>query len=316
MLFFYPKNLEIISRRIYYNHTSGILKRNGREKLTFKNSSKENLNEIILEIETFKTNLKIMDDDGNELIYLPNYKIANMKTIPDDILNGIYEKDDEKKIHILVIELGKPVKAGKYHSIFLDYIEYRKEEKDEKYANKHPISKKAKYLDTIGFYGEETISVFYNWDNGLEIEDDLNITGSNNLITNPYDTIEVKNDEMHMNRNNNCFSFSISYNYRKRNRDLDFIYINYTIMPEKGQVDLIRSLTLFTILFPLTDFISIVFNNILYLFDSLEIASVFILTVAFAQTRTRLISHENYIKLALVFAGGLFIVCLVYFILL
>ncbi len=313
MLFFYPKDLEIISRRIYYAHSSGILKRNATEKITFKNASERVLTEIILEVENFKANLKIIDNNGNELVYLPNYKIEEEGNIPKDIINAMNEKDPEKKRYILVIELKQPVKKDKYYSIYLDYIEYRKENKNknnyEKLAeSRHFLYREAEYLDVIYFYDNETLNIFNHWEDGLSIEiGDPYIFGEKNSEEYSDDSIvELDNNRMHLDSRKNCFSFSISNKYRT-SANIMSVGVIYNVMPEKRLIGLMQILTVFVLLFPFTDIISLILHNISYLFDSLEIESVFILTLAFAQTRTRLLSHENWIKYALIIAGALFV---------
>ena len=164
-LFFYPKTIEIISRRISYNHSEGLLKRITREKITLKNSSEKELNEIILEVENFKTNLKVIDNNGNEVSYLPNYMIAKRDDIPEYIKNGINQKEEVNRLYILVIELNQPVKKDEYYSIYLDYIEY-----PPRNVIKHFLYEEVLYRDLIYFYGNETLSIFNHWGDGLSID--------------------------------------------------------------------------------------------------------------------------------------------------
>ena len=73
-LYFHPSSIEIISRHIYYNHSEGLLKRTVREEITNKNKFEEELSEIILVIENFKTSLKI--HNSKEMIYCKILKRA------------------------------------------------------------------------------------------------------------------------------------------------------------------------------------------------------------------------------------------------
>ena len=292
MLFFYPKDLEIIGRRIYYTHPSGILKRNATEKITFKNTSERILPEIILEVEKFKPNLKIIDNDGNELIYLPNYKIEEEGNVPKDILNAMNEKDLGKKRYILLIKLNQPVKKDEYYSIHLDY---EAKEIDRKYF----IFTEKERIDWISFYDKETLSIFCQWEDGLTIE-------RGGLATYSDDSVLLDNERIHLDFRKNFFSFSVSNKYRT-DENITSIGIFYRIKTEEGLAGLMYSLMVFVILFPFTDIIWLILHNISYLFDSLEIESVFILTLAFAQTRTKLLSHEKWIKLALIIAGIFFV---------
>ena len=214
-LYFYPDSIEIISRRIYYNHSEGLLKRDVREEITFKNKSEEELNEIILEIEDFKANLKISDNKRSELTYLPNYKILQRNDIPEYIKECTKKEDPEDRCYILVIELDKTIKKDEYCSLYLDYIEYTKEEEYNKnYEDltelKHFMYNEAVYIDVIFFYGEETLSIFNHWGNGLGVDEfDPYIFGSNDSKKQDEDPlIDLDKTKIHLDNRKNCFSFS------------------------------------------------------------------------------------------------------------
>ena len=64
-------------------------------------------------------------------------------------------------------------------------------------------------------------------------------------------------------------------------------------MLQKEQLILIQVLTWFALIFPFTELLSVFLNNISYLFGSVEVETVLMLTLAFAETRTRLISNKN-----------------------
>lgn len=129
MLNFYPQDIEIVSRRIYYDHTEGVPTRTVVEKITFRNLSEKALTEIGLEVENFKANLTVKDYTGHELEYLPNYNIANRKDIPEEILKGLHDEDIKKRKYLLLIQLNVEVNKNEYHSICLNYLEYTKEKK-------------------------------------------------------------------------------------------------------------------------------------------------------------------------------------------
>ena len=316
-LFFYPNSIEIISRRKNYSHSEGLLKRTVRERITFQNKSEDGLNEIILEIENFKTNLKISSTIGNELTYLPNYKLIKREDIPQNIKESITTDDPDKRIYTLAIALNETIEKDEYCSIFLDYTEYPKEEKNGKLGDgntesSHFMYKEAEYMDLILFYGEETLSIANSWGNGLQIDEtnDPYILGG--LVSNVQDNDsfnELDELRMHLDMRKNSYSFSLSDDYRN-DKNIDSIAIFYSVKPEKNEYSLIQTLAVITFLLPFTGLTALYFKNISYLFDSLEIESVFILTLAFAQTRTRLLSHEKYIRNIVIFAGFLFILIL------
>lgn len=316
MLFFYPNNLEIISRRISFNHSSGILKKTVIEKISFRNTSNENIKEIALETEYFRSNLKITDKNNNEIIYLTNEKLKTKNEVPDNIKLGLQEKDKNKKKYILWLILNEPILCHSYETIFLNYVEYAKKtgksdkvEKNEMAYINHIMYKEALYYDVIDFYSKETLSIFTHWEEPLELNSYTfyfaTVKNNNSISLHKFD-----NENTHVNIKNNCISFSISNSKRLEN-NASSIRIIYLFTPEKQQLRLIQVLTWFTLLSPFTGFISVYLNNISYLFDSLEVETVLILTLAFAETRTRLISHKNYIVIALLSTGIIFIVCLI-----
>jgi len=321
-LFFYPYKIEIISRRISYNHSSGILKRDVIEKITFRNNCEIELKEVILEVENFKPNLKITDNTKVELTYLPNYKIIQRDDIPEDVKNGIKLEGPEKR-YILVIELNRTVEKGAYYSLYLNYIEYTREKEisNETFENsaeaKHFMHKEAYYMDIILFYEKETLSIFNQWEDGLSIgKSDPDILGSidSDEQNDENEIIDLETGEIHLEHSKNNFSLSVSDNYRI-SKNINPVGIFYNMMPEKEEYNLIRTLSIFTVLLPFTGFTALYFHNFSYLFDSFEIESVFILTLAFAQTRTRLISHERYIKWIVIFAGVIFLLILFFWLL-
>ena len=319
MLFFYPNSIEIVSRRIYYDHSEGLLTRNVNEKIIFKNSSAKPLSEIILEIENFKTNLKIIGNDGNELIFLPNYKLRERADLPQSIDTSI--KDPELKRNFLLIKLKRQIEGDEYYGLSLHYIEYTKEETDmiepyERYFNpfelEHFMYNEAMYMDLIEFYDRETVTIFKHWGNGLSLSDgDPYILYAKISDTDSDDDIgELDKSKLSLDLRKNSFSFSITKNDRER-FNINIMAIFYGIRPEKKELSLIKALTMFVLLLPLADLISFFLHNISYLFDALETESVFILTLAFAQTRTRLLSHEKYVKLGLILTGSFFMIVLI-----
>ena len=212
------------------------------------------------------------------------------------------------------IQLNVEVNKNEYHSICLNYLEYTKEKKAGKEHEhstefSHFTYNEVFYMDTINFYGKETLSIFNHWGNGLSISD-----GDPYIICSKEDSEDFDDNGAKFYREKllkdfkkNSFSISLSPDEREK-LNVTGIAITYSIIPEKRETSLIRTLTFFVLLLPLTDFISLSLRNISYLFGALETESVFILTLAFAQTRTRLINHQNYIRIALIWTGILFVV--------
>ena len=96
-MFFYPDNIEIISRQISYSLSGGILRRSAQEKISFKNRSIHEESEIAIEVEHFRSNLRITDEDNREIVYLTNEKLKDKNELPDDIKKNIHLSEREKE---------------------------------------------------------------------------------------------------------------------------------------------------------------------------------------------------------------------------
>lgn len=307
MMFFYPDNIEIISRQISYSLSGGILRRSAQEKISFKNKSIHEESEIAIEVEHFRSNLRITDEDNREIVYLTNEKLKDKNELPDDIKKNIHLSEREKEKNILWLMLNKPIPPKAYGLIFLNYIEYARRTDDHSDAKKnemtyvnHRMSKEAIYYDAIDFYCDETLSIFSHWEDALELN------GYDFYYFKKHSGSVVHLDPNDINSRNNWISFGISKSKRVEN-DISSIRLIHLFMPQKEQLRLIQVLTWFTLLFPFTEFISLPLDSVSYLFASIEVETVLILTLAFAETRTGLISHKKLITIALVITGAFFL---------
>ena len=286
MLYFYPKSIEIISRQVHFNLYGGILRRAVQEKISFQNKSPDNLKEIRIQIEHRRTDLRITDGDNNNIIY------------------------EEEKDNVLKLVLSKSMTPQDYGILFLNYVEYAKRTDDHAKAEinemwyvNHGMYKQAVYYDAIDFYANEELRIFSEWEEPLELDGYGFYYYSKNCKSIENVNLENKNFR------NNCISFSISQSDRK-DKDVSMRLI-YVFMPQIEQLRLIQVLTWFTFLFPFTEILSILLHNISYLFASIEVEVVLILTLAFTETRTRLILHRKFIIIALIITGVLFIMSIV-----
>lgn len=210
--------------------------------------------------------------------------------------------------------MNKSIESQDYGTIFLNYIEYGRAgnkykslELDKLQTIDHIMYSEEIYYDFIDLYSEETLNIFSHWDDSLEISSPIfyyvisDEGGSYSLKKSDPGTVNIKR---------NYISLNVSNSKRVEN-GISMIFLLYLVKPEKQQLRLIQVLTWFALLFSFTDFISVYFNNLSYLYDSLEVETVIILTLAFAETRTRLISYKKHIVVALLVTGILFIICLI-----
>ena len=75
MLFYSPGNLQILTRRFYYDHPAREDRKYITEELTFQNTDNKEIKEIILEIDEFRDNLRISDKHNINIGYLPKYEV-------------------------------------------------------------------------------------------------------------------------------------------------------------------------------------------------------------------------------------------------
>ena len=323
MLFFYPNNIEIIDRRIMFNHSEGILKRTVTEEIVFRNISNWDIKEIAIETERELPNadLSITDENKGDIIYLTNEELNN-KPLPPSIKAYIEEKDKYKRKYILWIVLNKYIHSQDYGVIFLKYTEpapytmpigglkYNKQDTNSessrqgKYENhKFLLYLEVYYLNVIDFYSKETLKISSRWEDALEMN-----TYNFFAVKQDNSILDISNSE-NICTNDNYIAFDIS-NSKRIQKNVSKILVLQSFIPEKQQIKMIYGLTWFSLLFPFTDFISIYLSNMSYLFDFLELEIILILTLAFAETRTRLMGYKQYLRYALFLTGVLFIISL------
>lgn len=148
-----PENLDIITRRIHYNYPARQYRKYVLEELVIENNSDKEISEIVVEIDEFKRDLKIVDNSNKSLIYLPKYKMIERNTLPGDII----KKVDKNKIFLLWIILNKPLSQGAQEKISMTYFAKPKIRRKLHYYDS------IKYLDRLKFYGKETISIFFKY---------------------------------------------------------------------------------------------------------------------------------------------------------
>ena len=101
MLFYFPGNLQILTRRFYCDHPAREDRKYITEELTFQNTGNKELGEIILEIDGFRDNLKISDKNGINLVYLPKYEIIKRGKSKGELGPDIINKVRDNKIYLL-----------------------------------------------------------------------------------------------------------------------------------------------------------------------------------------------------------------------
>ncbi len=290
-----PENLNLITRRIYYNYPARQYRKYVLEELVIENNSDKAIFEVIIETERFKPDLKIVDKSNKSLIYLPKYKMleSNRRNmLPDDIIKKL-EKDD---IYLLWIILNEPLLPGAQEKISMAYFAKPKIRKILHYYDS------IRYVDIFKFYGKETLSVSASIEDGISLDSKYKRIAPMSTISKKGDRGIIIDDIAHWESGENCFSYSISYEARIKN-DIEFIVHLHVIVPEKSERHLVFSLVLFALIFPFTGIFLLIdhLESISYVFDIIEVEVVLILTLGVTQFRSKLINPKNLIIGAVIF---------------
>ncbi|MGP6207528.1 hypothetical protein ACNF42_05825 [Cuniculiplasma sp. SKW3] len=269
------------------------------EELTFQNRSNDEINEIILQIDDFRNDLDILDKKNTNVVYLPKSEILkrNNGKINEEIINQFRSNE----IYLLWIILNEPLPPGHQEKLFMNYI-------SESKIKRGIIFQEAQYYDKISFYDKETISIFSNLEEGLTISKSPSpfaVTKNQEMVffidnkgSNSQDNeVTLRHSEIHWNYDpySNMFQYSISGNIRTK-YNIDYIVHKYFLTPDREEEYLISTLLFFALLFPVVSEVLLRFShlsNASYFFDILEVEFVLILTLSFAQLRTKLINYRS-----------------------
>jgi len=315
LLFCFPDTLQILKRGFYYNYPAQEDLIYVTEELTFQNNSNKEINEIILQIEVDRYNLRIVDKNNINLVYLPEYEIIRMGEayIGPDMINDL--KDN--KIHLLWIILNKPLLPHQQQIISMKYIEQSAIQR--KWAELR-IFEKETIKNKITFYDNETITISASWEEGLRVEGFpiFAVTKKETLLWFIPEKYKLNNYKDYIIIPLSCLVVGGGYHFLqysipsglKIKYDIDYIYYTYYIGPERDEKRLIFSLLVFTLFFPLTEllFLLLHLNSISHLFDILEVEVVLILTTGFAQLRTKFINYRTWITISIILTGALFVI--------
>lgn len=107
-LYFFP-DLSILTRRIDYQYLSNESTNYINEELTFKNNSNEKITEIIIEIEFFRYDLKIVDRFNRKILYQPKYNIIDKIREIDSTNYQLIEDIKNDKRYLLYLQLNEPL---------------------------------------------------------------------------------------------------------------------------------------------------------------------------------------------------------------
>lgn len=299
-LYFFP-GLDILTRRIDYEYLSSESTNYINEELTFKNNSNKEIQEIIIEIESFRYDLKIVDRFDRKILYLPKPSIINKIREIDSTNYKLIEDIENDRVYLLYFYLNEPLLPGEIESLYMTYAT-----KTEKY-NKF-ISSVERSFWVLKFYDKETLTVSESWKGKLEnVYPYMPLGVKETCDKSMNNVVYLKDKNFHWAETENNFHYSVSYQ-TKSEYNIDYIVHNSKLSPEQSERYLVGSLIIFSILLPFT-LLFLLFkhiNNISYSLDITEIEVVLFLTLGFTEFYRQLINIRRYIFIAVILAGVMF----------
>lgn len=313
-MFFFPETLKFFNRSIFVNHPPFEAVIHTEEELAFQNSGNDVIKEIILEYEEPRDSLMVKDKSGTYVVYLPKTEIMTRGREKGYLDKEMLHKVDNDKIHLLWIMLSKPLAPGEQEQLTITYLSNYLPSEQPSLQPANSLKTKLKIFDPvtnyqrIKFYKEETVTMTTSWEHGL----------SNRWIfvfaqDEDGARMSLKGDELNFKRQEGISKLDLTPKFRVDKR-IQEVFVMYLIELGKSEKLLIRTLLAFSLLFPLTEILLIIFhlNSIPSLFYMIQVEVVIILTLSFAQHRTRLTDYKKHLVLAIILTASLFSVGLAY----
>lgn len=300
-IFISPNELDVISRRIVIKHQSSLGRQEVAEIITLFNEGKEPIREFYFEMEDFRNELSVTDDKGNLIPFLTKEKL---KQSVDD---AISEKLDSDQIYICGIALPTSIESGDYRVLKLTYNFLWAGSGIYYYNSLIPFYKYTKFLIFFSFFGNETLSLSLDFEEGITTEYGLSLIarGVNNKRL--YPDIQ---DKFHYVLNQRNITLSISARRRKE-AEIQAVALAYSVVPDKEVRNIVGIITFFSILFPAFIFAAYFYFKSLSLFGIMattELLSIVSLGIARFQSILIFVNKRISISLIELFLVFLFII--------
>jgi hypothetical protein len=239
-IFISPNGLDVISRRIVVKHQSGLGRQEVTEIITLFNDGKEPIREFYFEMEDFRNELSVTDDKGFLIPFLTKEKIKR------SVDNAISKKLDSDQIHICGIALPTSIESGEYRVLKLTYNFLCSGSGVYYYNSLIPFYKYANFLIFLSFFGNETLSLSLDFEEGITTEYGISLIARDNNNNRLYPDIQ---DKFHYTNKERNITLSISDRKRKE-ATIEEVAVLYVIVPDKEVRNIVGTITLFSILFP------------------------------------------------------------------
>lgn len=239
-IFISPNGLDVISRRIVVKHQSGLGRQEVTEIITLFNDGKEPIREFYFEMEDFRNELSVTDDKGFLIPFLTKEKIKR------SVDNAISKKLDSDQIHICGIALPTSIESGEYRVLKLTYNFLCSGSGVYYYNSLIPFYKYANFLIFLSFFGNETLSLSLDFEEGITTEYGISLIARDNNNNRLYPDIQ---DKFHYTNKERNITLSISDRKRKE-AGIQAVAVLYVIVPDKEVRNIVGTITLFSILFP------------------------------------------------------------------
>jgi hypothetical protein len=304
LIYLFPSQLKVISRRIVINHKSGLLKQEVIETITIYNRGLSSIKEIILEMENFRNELNVFDDIGHLIPFLT--KAALKTKLTEDMVLQL----ESDKIFLAGVAFPSycEIEPNAYKILVLRYTNFNVKN-NVSYNSPLPFYKISAFYFIFSFFGEETISLSLDFEEG--------ITHDNGLIIIPKDengnylddySIE---DNFHYKLNQHNITLSVS-NRKRMEKGIQSVYALYAVVPDSEYRTLIGGITWFSLIFPIF-IVSFYFHfNSLSLFGIMSTTELLsIVSMGIARFPSMLISIRKRLVISMLELFAVFVIILI-----
>ncbi|MHB8562075.1 MAG: hypothetical protein ACYDAP_13130 [Thermoplasmataceae archaeon] len=225
-------------------HQNSLEKQEVKEIITLVNEGKDPITEIYFEMEEFRNELNVTDDQGNIVPFLT--KEALKHKLVGEIKAQL--ENDKKHICGIVFHPSGEIRSGEYKILELSY-NLLGLETEVTYDNPLlSVYTSSNFYLVFSFFGDETVSLSLDFEAGISADDGLFIICRDK---DGEDILDYNVEEkFHYNPSQRNITLSISARKRKE-KEIQSVLVLYSVVPDKEVRTLIGSITLFSILFPI-----------------------------------------------------------------
>lgn len=285
------------------NNSSGRLTQDIIETITLFNDGPDAIKEVILEMEEYRNELKIFDEEWHLIPLLTKDELKEY------LPKNTYSQLIEDKIFLagLPLPASLEIKPKTRKTIVMQYKSFSNIQ-NVRYNGYLPSYGLSNFYVTFSFFENETFSLSINFEEG--------ITHRNGLIIIPVDkqgeyiTDYSAGEKFHYVENQHNLTLSISIKKREE-KEIISAFVLYSVIPDPEYRTLIGGITLFSITFPVFIILFYFRFNSLSLFGIMSTTELLsIVSIGISRFPSTLISIRRRLFLSLLELFVVFVVIL------